>query len=248
MTKVLPVGPQGEHDDGDEKNQGKDPKRAPGFFGQAWKQPADGQPRGQGDPQDDENGEKDIYGAEADLAQNLGRVGIEAAPEGQVERGHDHRRGRGNGGHADRYGAVAPGQMGHDVGQVAARAGGHQDHAQGHGGVRAQIEGQQEGEGRQQDELGGQADGRGLGGDQNAFEILGLHVQGDPEHHQPDGGVDHHQPLGVEVQPDLIDGGDVHACTLRFPELAAGYIFPVRAASHSHSPGGSTLASGSTWA
>ena len=74
--------------------------------------------------------------------------------------------------------AFPPGEIGHQVGEVPPRAGRDEDHAQGHGGMGLDDQGEQEGEGGQEDELGPQPDGRALGRDRDPLEIVQAQVQG----------------------------------------------------------------------
>jgi hypothetical protein len=100
--------------------------------------------------------------------------------------------------------AVLPGVVGEEVGDVAARAGRHQHHAQRDAGRRLDHQHQQEGEGRQQDELPDQADQHRLGHGQHGLEVGHLEVERDAEHHQADDGVERPQRLRIEVQPDQV--------------------------------------------
>ena len=86
-----------------------------------------------------------------------------------------------------------------------------------------------------------QPDQRRFGRNQYALKIGQFQFQRHSQHHQADGRIDDKQPLGVEIQTRLIDRCQVHERTFAYIS-----ILPVRAATQSHSPGGSMLATGST--
>ena len=69
--------------------------------------------------EDDENIDEDVNWAEAHFSQNLNRVRVEAAPDGQIQGRHEYGRGGRYGGHTDRNRAITARQIGDYVGKVA---------------------------------------------------------------------------------------------------------------------------------
>ena len=167
--------------------------------------------RGHRQAEQQEHGQQHFQRIERHHLEDLARLGMQPAPERQVQRRHDHRhRGR-DGGHRDRQRRVALGVVGEEVGDVAARTGRHQHHAQCDAGRGPDRQHEQEGERRQQHELPGQPDQDRLRRRQHGPEVRPLEVQRDAEHHQADDDVQRPQRLRIEVQPDEIHLGHVHS-------------------------------------
>ena len=162
--------------------------------------------------QEDEDGlehvpERDGQGR--DLMRDGGEMQVCVAPEPEVERGHQDGEGRGDGGQAHGELDVGLREGRHEVGDIAARAGSHEDHAEAHHGrdPPAQADGEEAGESGQQDQLAQRAQQDGFRFAEHLDEGPGLDAQRDAEHDEREDDVDGVHASGVQGYLDLVDGG-----------------------------------------
>ena len=147
-------------------------------------------------------------GQGGDLMRDGGEMQVRIAPEPEVERGHQDGEGRGDGGQAHGKLDVGSREGGHEVGDIAARTGCHENHAEAHhrGDPPAQGDGQQAGEGRQEDELAQRAQDDGFRFAEHIDESSGPDAQGDSEHDERKDDVDGVHATGIQGYLDLVDG------------------------------------------
>ena len=107
-------------------------------------------------------------------------------------------------GHRHRQRRVAPGPLGEEVRDIAARAGRHQDQPKRDRGLGLRRQHQQEGQHRQYGELRDEPGDQRLGPPQQLQEVGGRQVDGDREHHHAQDRVQQAQRAGAEIQNDLI--------------------------------------------
>ena len=180
---------------------------------------------GERDAQQDEDGLEDIPQGDdqrRDLARDFRSMEIKVAPDIKVGRGHQDGERRADRGQGNGQLDIGLGQGGHEVGDVASRAGGHQDHAETHHrrDPGTHQPGQAESEGRQQDQLAEHAEQDGLGFLENFDEDAGLDAQGNAEHDESKHDVDRVHAAGVEGHIDLVDmGGDFRTHSLQYYRL-----------------------------
>jgi hypothetical protein len=101
--------------------------------------------------------------------------------------------------------------VGEDVGHVAGRAAGDQDHAERDRAADVEQQGQQERDRRQQQELRDHSDGDGPGPLRRELEVVQLRVERDPEEDRPDHDLERRQRALVEGDPDVVQVGGQHA-------------------------------------
>ena len=162
--------------------------------------------------QQDEDGPEHVHqrdGKGRDVGMDRGEMQVGVAPEPEIERGHHDGEGRGDGGEAHGKLDIGLGQGRHEIGDVPAGAGCHQDHAQAHhrGDPPADEDGEQAGEGRQQDELARGAQDDGFGLLEHVHERARLDAQRDAVHDEGKYDIDGVHPTGVQGYLDLVDGG-----------------------------------------
>ena len=170
-----------------------------GTLGEAWKVAAGQHAQHQGQRQHQRHQQQDVPGVERDLGDHRPGVGVQPAVEREIQR-REHGGGQaGHRRHADGHRHIGPRQPGHDVGKGAARAGGHQDHAQRQLRLHVEKPGDHAGQRRQQYELRQQPRRRRFRHTQHAPEILATQGQGNPEHHQSEDHIEHDQTAGAEI-------------------------------------------------
>ncbi len=132
------------------------------------------------------------------------------------QRGQERRQDGGYRGHSYRQRHVAFGKVRHYIGRSTARAGSHQDNADGQLRRQAERLGQQEGKQRHHRELRDTADHHVLGTAEDNFEIMGFQRQAHAEHHDPEKGIDirrleeRHGVRGKQRQGSYRDDDDRH--------------------------------------
>ena len=222
LQEGFDVAHEGQDDHRDEEDDAEPLERFLQLLGHLGQELGGQHAEGEGTAQQDEDGLEDVPEGDdqlRDIARDIREMEVEAAVEPEVERGRQDGEGRADGRQADGKLHVGLGQRAHEVGDVAAGAGGHQDHAQGHrpADPAAEKQGQQEGEQRQQDQLADHSEDQGFGLAEDVSEQARADAQGDAVHHESQDDVDGIHAARVERDVYAVyNRGDFRTHSTRF--------------------------------
>ena len=196
--------------DHDHRTEGEERDRADDLAGALGEARPPRRDRDADDERDADDGadlDQHVDGVERDVLEQLLAGGVQRAPERDVERHRHDRQHVAHRGHRHRERHVAAGAVGEDVGDVAGRAAGHQDHAEGHRAAHVEEQGQHEGERREHQELRDDPDGDRPGPLGGGEEVRGAGLERDTEQDRADDDLQRRQRPLLEGDPDAVDVG-----------------------------------------
>ena len=204
IEEKAPVARNGADDEANQRHKTQNTHRFFAALRSGGKTVRAPQAQHKGDADDHHNVTDHFQRIERDGLQQARRCRVHAAPKRKIQR-HDHDGdGVGDRRHRDRQRHIALGTVREDVGDIARRAAGHQDHAQCNAGTHVQQQRQAIGNRRQHDKLRRNAHGHGPGHARHALEVFDARIQRNAKHQKSQHTVEQRQGCGVEVQPYFV--------------------------------------------